>query len=300
MRMTVTLQCSAATAAAADVAAGPCGLSLPEVPDLLERLRSEPVGGLSRLAACLDAPSCSLLMQCAVMLGLGPPGGRRSTFEAAVEVFGPQRTVDLFGVLTLVGQMQMLANRRDGAGGPCTSWASFWSHSLNRARVLAWLARRHGSEGPDLALAFGLLCDSAVALMMLELQTPSYRVTLAEANLGHRPVTEVERGRHGTDHAEVAGRIAAGWGFDAGLARAVGHHHDDRALTPQQDERVRTLVALGLVADRMTVRPAARHRQHVEWQRGGTMALHVLGMSAQDYEDWLDEVNLHSVLNGRG
>ena len=50
----------------------------------------------------------------------------------------------------------------------------------------------------------------------------------------------------------------------------------------------------------VTVRPAARHRQHVEWQRGGAMALHVLGLSLQDYDDWLDEVSVQATLGGRG
>ncbi|MFO1275485.1 MAG: hypothetical protein U1F21_05565 [Sphaerotilus natans] len=45
-------------------------------------------------------------MQCSVALGLGPPGGRRSTFEAAIDGFGAHRAVDLFGVLALVGQMR--------------------------------------------------------------------------------------------------------------------------------------------------------------------------------------------------
>lgn len=314
-RMTETLLCAIARPdSAADEAAGglpPAAagsvqmLALPAAPVLLSQLRSESPAALSRLAAALDAPSCALLMQCAISLGLGPPGGRRSTFEAAIDAFGVRRAVDLFGTLALVGQMRALAQQRDGAGGPCASWAGFWEHSLNRARVLAWLARRHGGESADLALGFGLLCDSAVALMMLELQSPSYRVTLAEANLGHRPVTEVERSRHGIDHAEVAERLALHWGLDAGLAGAVGRHHDARVLTPEpsspeQPCRVRLLVALGLVADRMTVRPAARHRQHVEWQRGGAMALHVLGLSLQDYDDWLDEVSVQATLGGRG
>lgn len=278
----------------------PGGLALPQPPVLLTQLRGEPVAALSRLAACLDAPSCATLMQCSVALGLGPPGGRRSTFEAAIDGFGAHRAVDLFGVLALVGQMRALAQQRDGAGGPCASWAGFWEHGLHRARVLAWLARRHGGVPADLALSFGLLCDSAVALMMLELQAPSYRVTLAEANLGHRPVTEVERGRHGTDHAEVACAIARGWGLDAELAAAVGRHHDDRVLSAPGQPQVRTLVALGLVADRMTVRPAARHRQHVEWQRGGALALHALGLSLQDYDDWLDEIGVQATPGGRG
>ena len=38
----------------------------------------------------------------------------------------------------------------------------------------------------------------------------------------------------------------------------------------------------------MTVRPAARHRQHVEWQRGGAMALHVLGLSLQEIRRLVD------------
>lgn len=30
------------------------------------------------------------------------------------------------------------------------------------------------------------------------------------------------------------------------------------------------------------------------------MALHVLGLSLQDYDDWLDEVSVQATLGGRG
>ena len=103
---------------------------------------------------------------------------------------------------------------------------------------------------PDLAHSFGLFCDIGIPVLLPRFESPSYRVTLAEANLGHRPFTDVEFARHGTHHALVGATMAASWGLSDEIVQALALHHDYRCLGSKDvPERVQVLVALTLLAE---------------------------------------------------
>jgi HD-like signal output (HDOD) protein len=147
------------------------------------------------------------------------------------------------------------------------------------------------------AQTFGLFCDVGIPVLLQRFESPSYRVTLAEANLGFRAFTEVERGRHGTDHAVVGAALARTWGVDEDIVEAVCLHHDYRVLGVEHRLRPSSLlIALALVAERMIQLHRGRNR-HGEWQRGGAQALAALGMDEDDFEDWSDEIRTQMVLS---
>lgn len=273
---------SALSALVADIGIPPCPEMLLRLHDELSR--TEPrIDELARVAKTDVAVSAALLKAAyAPWAGLG---SRRGTLAQAFERLGPVRCTALLSALVLRKVLP--------ASGP--SLERFWDVAHRRSVAMAWLARRHGAVAPDVAQTFGLFCDVGIPVLLQRFHTPSYRVTLAEANLGHQPFTEVERARHGTDHAVVGAALARTWGVSEDIVSAVCLHHDYRVFTASPRHPSSVLVALALVAERMIQLHLGRNR-HGEWPRGGAQALQSLGMSQADFEDWSDEVKTEMVL----
>ncbi|MEY2875400.1 MAG: hypothetical protein RLZZ373_2771 [Pseudomonadota bacterium] len=267
-------------------------IGIPPCPDMLLRLRAElgrtqpRTDELARIAMADVAVSAALL-KAAYAPWLGRGRGR-GTVAQAFDRLGPARCTALLSALVL---REVLP-----AHGP--SLERFWDVAHRRSVAMAWLARRHGEVEPDVAQTFGLFCDVGIPVLLQRFHAPSYRVTLAEANLGYRPFTEVERARHSTDHAVVGAALARTWGVGEDIVEAVCLHHDYRVLGAAHHRQPPSLlIALALVAERMIQLHRGRNR-HGEWQRGGAQALATLGMTEDDFEDWSDEIRTQMVLSG--
>ncbi|PXW98190.1 HD-like signal output (HDOD) protein [Sphaerotilus hippei] len=259
------------------------GYDVPPQPGLLVQLRGELARARPRTdvlvqLAAGDVAIASALMRTAntPLAGLLRPAG---TLRLVFERLGAQRCIS---ILTDHVMRQVWSGR-----GP--TFERFWDVASKRGMVTSWLAQRHGEIEPDVAHTFGLFCDVGIPLLMQHCTTPSYQVTLAEANLGRRPFTDVERGRHGTDHAAVGAALAHSWGIDSEVVEAVSVHHDYRVFVAPVAPRLKLLVALGLVADRIIQCHTGLNR-HAEWQRGGDQALRVLGLTPDEFDAWADEV----------
>lgn len=268
-------------------------IGIPPCPEMLLRLRAElgrPQPRSEELAriAMADVAVSAALLKATYAPWLGRSGRGRGTLAQAFERLGPVRCTALLSALVL---REVLP-----AHGP--SLERFWDVAHRRSVAMAWLARRHGAVEPDVAQTFGLFCDVGIAVLLQRFEVPSYRVTLAEANLGLQPFTEVERARHGTDHAVVGAALAQSWGVGEDIVEAVCLHHDYRVLEMDGARRpASVLVALALVAERMIQLHRGRNR-HGEWQRGGVRALTTLGMTPLDFDDWSDEIRTQMVLSG--
>ena len=267
-------------------------IGIPPCPEMLLRLRAEldrqppRTEELARIAMT-DVAISAALLKAAYAPWIGRGRGR-GTVAQAFERLGPARCTALLSALVL---REVLP-----AHGP--SLERFWDVANRRSVAMAWLARRHGEVEPDVAQTFGLFCDVGIPVLLQRFHAPSYRVTLAEANLGVRPFTEVERARHGTDHAVVGAALARTWGVGEDIVEAVCLHHDYRVLgVPYRQRPSSLLIALALVAERMIQLHRGRNR-HGEWARGGAQALASLGMTADDFEDWSDEIRTQMVLSG--
>lgn len=268
-------------------------IGIPPCPDMLLRLRAElsepqPRNEVLARIAMTDVAVSAALLKAAHAPWLGRSGRGRGTLAQAFERLGPARCTALLSALVL---REVLP-----AEGP--SLERFWDVAHRRSVAMAWLARRHGEVEPDVAQTFGLFCDVGIPVLLQRFHAPSYRVTLAEANLGYRAFTEVERARHGTDHAVVGAALARTWGVGEDIVEAVCLHHDYRVLgAPQRHRPPSLLIALALVAERMIQLHHGRNR-HGEWLRGGAQALATLGMSEDDFDDWSDEIRTQMVLSG--
>jgi HD-like signal output (HDOD) protein len=269
------------------------GLALPVRPAPVQALQAglDEAGGLPALVEggyrwLIGQPAvATALLQSAGALGLDP-GGRRATWGQAVHRFGGERAAALLTALTLVVVLPVEADGPD----------RFRTFALQRARLMAWLARRHGDVEPDVALVCGLYGEAGVALMLQRFHAPSYRATLAEVNLGHRPCLDIEQWRHGIDHAALGAQIAQHWEAPADVVEAVHHHHDYVWLGRQPARRQGLLVALGLLAERMIRQPPGRQR-HAEWVRGGALALQALDVAPEEAQAWNDEIDARRALD---
>jgi HD-like signal output (HDOD) protein len=259
-------------------------IGIPPRPDLLERLHVELSSERPRLDALVQVATSDVAVSAALVkianapwLGLPRPIG---TVRLAFERLGACRCTAILSALVL--------KRVLPCKGP--SLDRFWDVAQRRSIAMGWLARRHGLVEPDLAHSFGLFCDIGIPVLMQRFEQPSYRVTLAEANLGHRPFTEVEQARHGTDHALVGASMAGNWGLSEEIVQAVALHHDYRIFgRADVSRRVQVLVALALVAERVIQRHQGLNR-HAEWRRGGLPALVALELTPHQFEVWADEV----------
>lgn len=259
-------------------------LGIPPRPAVLERLHDELRRERPRLDVLVQAAIADVALGAALVkianapwLGLPQPIG---TVQLAFERLGTWRCMAILSALVL--------RRVLPCDGPALE--RFWDVAQRRSVAMGWLARRHGGIEPDLAHSFGLFCDIGIPVLIQRFEQPSYRVTLAEANLGRVPFTEVERRRHGTDHAVVGASMARSWGLHEEIVQALALHHDYRALgSATVPARVQCLIALALVAERIIQRHQGLNR-HGEWQRGGAAALLALELTPHQFEAWTDEV----------
>ena len=275
---------------AAGLAALVADIGIPPCPDLLCRLQDELVRGQPRIEALARIASSDVAVSAALLKAAQRIGAGRAptTLAQAFDRLGPGRCIALLGALVL----------RKVLPGQGPTLERFWDVAHKRSLVMAWLAGSHELIEPEVAQTFGLFCDVGIPVLIQRYQTPSYRVTLAEANLGHRPFTDVERGRHGTDHAVVGAALARSWGVGEDIVEAVCLHHDYRLLGASSRRRPASLlIALALVAERMIQLHRGRNR-HGEWPRGGAAALDTLGLDERDFDDWSDEIRTQMVLSG--
>jgi HD-like signal output (HDOD) protein len=208
-------------------------------------------------------------------------GGRRKakSIEQAILFLGINQVAAL--MTGLLARQAIPANSE--------ALASFWDVSTRRAQAMVFLSRRMRIGEPDVAHTFGLFCDTGVPLLMERFA--DYGATYAAASLeAERPFTALEEERHATSHAAIGCLLARNWGLSDNVGWAILHHHDyailDDANTPAI---VRSMVALSLLAD-CAICKYQGHGESLEWNKGGARALAYLGLSDEETEELLDEL----------
>jgi len=106
-----------------------------------------------------------------------------------------------------------------------------------------------------------------------------------------RTFVQTENANHRTDHAVVGAIVARTWRLPSDVAYAVRLHHDFTCLGDSAfSETVRTLVAIGLVAEHFVLRfeqmPESR-----EWGQHGAACLQHLAVEQTELELWEDQLH---------
>ncbi|GGC78349.1 HDOD domain-containing protein [Undibacterium terreum] len=216
-----------------------------------------------------------------------------SFFGLRLKASSVEHAVDLLGLnqcsLLLTG---IIARQTISQGG--ASMARFWDFSTKRAQAMAYLARQMRACPTDLAHTFGLFCDIGVPLLMEKF--PDYSKSMEKASRDFiNSITDLEDLRFNANHAAVGSLLARTWGLPNEVSLAILLQHDYRSLQDRATEdSVRTLIALSLLAE------YAIHKYHgedvfAEWEKGGDIACHFLGLSQHEVEDRFEE--LHEMFN---
>ena len=208
-------------------------------------------------------------------------------YGAARKASSVEQGINFLGINKCTALVTGLLARRaiDAESGSLTD---FWEISAQRAQALVFMSRKLHVAPSDIAHTFGLFCDIGVPLLMQRF--PDYSNTFAEACGDARgSLTALEDARHNTNHAAIGCLLARNWGLSGEVSWAILLHHDYQMLDDTStDESIRSLVALSLLAEK------AIQRYHgnvsTEWDKGGESACRHLGLSREDTEDLLDEL----------
>lgn len=215
-------------------------------------------------------------------------------FGLRLKASSVEHAVDLLGLNQCSMLLAGIIARQTVSKG-AASMARFWDFSTKRAQAMAYLARQLRVCPTDMAHTFGLFCDIGVPLLMEKF--PDYSKTLEKASQDFvNKITDLEDQRYSTNHAAVGSLLARTWGLPAEVSLAILLQHDYPSVQDRATEdAVRTLIALALMAE------YAIHKYHgedafAEWEKGGEIACHFLGLSQHEVEDRFDE--LHEMFNG--
>jgi HD-like signal output (HDOD) protein len=175
----------------------------------------------------------------------------------------------------------------------------FWNVASKRTRAMTFIARTRRIVPPAMAHTCGLFLDVGIPLLARKFPGPDgYLKTLAEANESLEPFTRIERRMHVLDHTVVGAIAARAWGVAQTVVLAVRLHHEYATWTSQLPAQVAELLGLALVSDHIVARYEEVER-HLEWDKGGRLALHMLGIDEPVMYEWCDEVHHHFDAIGR-
>ena len=91
--------------------------------------------------------------------------------------------------------------------------------------------------------------------------------------------------------AAIGCLLARNWGLSPDVSWAILLHHDYRVLDdPSTDDAIRSLVALSLLAEK-GIQRLHNHHSSYEWEKGGESACRHLGLTEDETEDLLEELN---------
>lgn len=168
--------------------------------------------------------------------------------------------------------------------------AHFWENSARRALACEHIGTRLYSLEPGLAHSFGLFCHVGIPVMMQGVRGYAYTLTEALARKD-RTFTQTENANHRTDHAVVGAIVAKTWHLPRDVAVAIRLHHDFTCLADATfTDTVRSLVALGLIADQLVNRHEGVAESR-EWGLHSQACMDHLEVTDDEIELWVDELH---------
>lgn len=227
--------------------------------------------------------------------GLAPAmlrSANSSLFALTKPVDSIEQAFQVLGLLNCQSLLSAIELRKLlPADGPAMD--RYWNLAAKRTRAMTYIARSRRVVTPALAHMTGVFLDVGIPLLTRRYPGPDgYLRTLDEANHSLEPFTRVERRMHVLDHAVVGAITARSWGMPQTAVAAVRLHHEYAAWNGSLPQQVAELLGLSLVADRIVSRYEEIERDR-EWEKGGRLAMAVLGIDEPKFYEWCDEVHHH-------
>lgn len=259
-------------------------IAIPPCPELLIALRKELDRGDPDPLVIARIASSDVAMAASLLRTANSPLYARSRAADSVG-----QAVAVLGVGPAVGLLTgFLMRHAIRVNSPLLE--HFWETSTRRALAMGYIARQLYGVDPEVAHTCGLFCHVGMPIMMQGLK--GYAGTLAEALARQdRTFTETENAAHQTDHAVVGAIVARTWNLPTVTVLAVRLHHDFSALSDSRfPAEVRTLVAMGLVAESLVARHEGVAVQR-EWERHGADCLAHLHVAEEEVDVWVDALH---------
>ena len=168
---------------------------------------------------------------------------------------------------------------------PTPALERFWDASARIARLSGWLAQgRIGIKiSPDEAYTFGLFRDCGIPVLLKRFD--DYPETLKQANADKvLCFTAVEEASYPTNHAAVGCLLAQAWWLPDDISLAIRQHHDYRLLEHShlaKPSKMQGLIATAQLAEHLLQKHSCLS-QTEEWQKGGEICLHLLGIGEDE------------------
>jgi HD-like signal output (HDOD) protein len=259
-------------------------ITIPPCPELLIALRSEVGKADPDPAEIAQIAGSDVAMAASLLRTVNSPLYARArpadTVAQAVAMLGVAPSV---GILT-----SFLTRNAIRSNSPLLE--HFWESSTRRALAMGFIAKQLYGVDADVAHTCGLFCHVGMPIMMMGVK--GYAGTLAEALARQdRSFTETENAAHKTDHAVVGAIVAKTWRLPPMTVAAVRLHHDFTVLADARfPAGVRTLVAMGLVAESLVARHEGVQVQR-EWEQHGPVCLAYLNVAEAEVDAWVDSLH---------
>ena len=267
-------------------------IGIPARPQLLVDMQRELERDDPSLKVVADISGSDVALSAALLKMANSPlmglSRRCDTVEQAFQLLGFAQCQAIFTEIVL---RKLLPTTGPG-------FVRFWDVSAKRARAMTFLARTRRVVPPALAHTYGLFCEIGIAILLQRFPAKGgYLATLEKSNLHEGSITALEQQIHGVDHALVGALTARTWGVSQTAVLATRLHHEYSSWMGPMPPQVRELVALGLVCETIIQRYQGMNR-HIEWGKGGEIALAALGIGEADLESWCEDVHAQFASTG--
>jgi HD-like signal output (HDOD) protein len=260
-------------------------IGIPAKPQMLVDLQNELERDDPSLKRVADISGSDVALSAALLKMANSPlmglSRRAETVEHAFQLLGFAQCQAIFTEIVL---RQLLP-----ASGP--GLTRFWDVSAKRARAMTFLARTRRVVPPALAHTYGLFAEVGIAILLQRFPGKTgYLMTLEKSNVHDGSITALEQAVHAVDHALVGALTARTWGVSQTAVLATRLHHEYSAWMGPMPPQVRELVSLGLICETIIQRYEGLNR-HVEWEKGGAIALAALGITDAELAGWTADVH---------
>jgi len=267
-------------------------IGIPARPQMLVDLQRELEREEPSLKRVADIAGSDVALSAALLKVANSPlmglSRRAETIDQAFQLLGYAQCQAIF---TEIVMRKLLP-----ANGP--GLVRFWDVSAKRARAMTYLARTRRVVPPALAHIYGLFAELGIAILLQRFPGSSgYVATLERCNVHAGSITALEQSIHGVDHALVGALTARTWGVSQTAVLATRLHHEYSSWMGPMPPQVRELVALGLVCETIIQRYQGLNR-HIEWSKGGSIALAALGITELDLDNWCEDVHAQFAATG--
>lgn len=260
-------------------------IGIPVRPQMLIDLQKELEKDDPSLKRVADISGSDVALSAALLKMANSPlmglSRRAETVEHAFQLLGFAQCQAIFTEIVL---RQLLPSSGPGL-------TRFWDVSAKRARAMTFLARTRRVVPPALAHTYGLFAEVGIAILLQRFPGKNaYLLTLEKSNVHDGSITALEQAVHAVDHALVGALTARTWGVSQTAVLATRLHHEYNAWMGPMPPQVRELVALGLICETIIQRYEGLNR-HVEWEKGGAIALAALNISDAELAGWSADVH---------